>query len=105
MLLVLFLLMCLSNLTSSIDKLVWNYKKQKTQKNTTLSIQDVIKNYFKEGYLTPIFDNLKTAQNYFNYFNKDGSNVLVAFDVKKIIELSKIGLLLILVKNYTTLLN
>jgi hypothetical protein len=92
LLLVLFLLMCLPTLTSSIDKVAKKLdsvsnkiKKQnkniKTTKNPTLSIDDV-KNGFKPDYLTPVFTNLKEAKKYFNYFNKDASNVLVAFDVK-----------------------
>jgi hypothetical protein len=96
MLFVLLLLMCLSdsftNLTSSLDNVVKNYKKLnktkkqnkniKTTKNNTLTIEDVKKG-FKPGYLTPTFDNIKDAKNFFNYFNKDNCNVLISFDIKK----------------------
>jgi hypothetical protein len=86
--LLLLVLMCLSNLISSIEKVVNQNIKHKNKKqiintkNTTFSIKEVINNDFKKGFLTPIFTNLKEAKNFFNYFNKDGDNVLVSFDVK-----------------------
>jgi hypothetical protein len=87
MILMLLLLICLSsslvNLTSSIDKVAKNKKTNKTIKNPTKSIKDLIFNEFKDGYITPTFETLKEAKNYFNYFNKNKCGVLVAFDVSK----------------------
>jgi hypothetical protein len=98
-LLLLLVLVCFSDsliiLTSSIDKVVKklsipithnktkNINKNQKTKTPTISIKDVIYNNFKEGYVTPTFETLKEAKNYFNYFNKDNCTVFVSYDVKK----------------------
>jgi hypothetical protein len=97
-LLVLILLMfhnAIFSLTSSIDKVTKNIsldnnkkqnknKKTYKTKNPTLSMRDVIYNDFKDGYVTPTFDNLKTAKNYFNNFNYNNTDsVIVSFDVNE----------------------
>jgi hypothetical protein len=77
------LLMCLTNLTSSIGGVVKKINKKQNKKNhPTKPIQDVIYNEFKKGFITPIFNTLESSKKYYNYFNKNNANVLVSFDVK-----------------------